>query len=172
MLEFSQTRLCIRGWRHEVWNCLKIVLTHSEVTLPQIFVGDEAYPLTTYLMKPYTRRTLDRINAIFNYRLSRTRRVVDSAFGICASNWRILDKAIHTKIDTGVDIVKRIALPYNIIIDVEGLHSFSSNDWDSLDANGGTQFKESRMHKSVLPNKRETYFANFSTVQLVLYCGK
>ena len=33
------------------------VLPHSEITLPHIFVGDEAYLLTTYLMYSYSRRT-------------------------------------------------------------------------------------------------------------------
>jgi len=71
-------------------------LPHSQITLPNTFVGDEAYPLTTYLMKLYSRRTLERSKAIFNYRLSRAHRVVESAFRICASKWRILDKAIET----------------------------------------------------------------------------
>ena len=39
------------------------VLPSSEITLPYVFVGDEAYPLTTYLMKSYSRRTLDRSKA-------------------------------------------------------------------------------------------------------------
>ena len=78
-------------------------------------------------MKPYSRRTLDRSNAKFNYKLSRARRVVDSALGICTSKWRILDKAIDLKVDTDVETVKCIALPYDIIIDVEGLRDFSSN---------------------------------------------
>jgi len=118
------------------------VLPLTEITLPHIFVGDEAYPLTTYIMKPYSRRTLDRSKDIFNYRLSRARRVVECASGICASKWGILDKAIETKVDTGVEIVKCIVLLHNIILDVEDLHDFSSNDCDSLDANGGTQFKK------------------------------
>ena len=71
------------------------VLPHIQITLPHTFVGDKAYPLTTYLMKLYSRRTLDRKKAIFNYRLSRARRVVESAFRIYASKWRILDKAIE-----------------------------------------------------------------------------
>jgi hypothetical protein len=55
-------------------------------------------------------------------------RSVECAFGICASKWRILDKATETKLDTGVEIVKCIVLLHNIIIDVEGLCDFSSND--------------------------------------------
>ena len=34
------------------------------------------------------------------------------------------------------------ALLHNIIIDVEDLHDFTSNDCGSLDANGGTQLKK------------------------------
>jgi len=82
------------------------VLPNSEITLPHIFVGHKVYPLTTYSMKPYSRRTLDRSKAIFNYRLSHERSVVECAFGICALKWRILDKATETKVDTGTETVK------------------------------------------------------------------
>ena len=47
--------------------------------------------------------------------MSRARRIVESAFGNCASKWRILDKAIETNVDTGVEIVKCISLLHNII---------------------------------------------------------
>jgi hypothetical protein len=91
------------------------IVPNSEITLTHVFVGDEAYRLRTQLMKPYGRRTLDKSQAIFNYRLSRARRVVECAFGICASKWRILDKATETKVDTGVETVKCIALLHHII---------------------------------------------------------
>jgi len=68
--------------------------------------------------------------------------VVERAFGICASKWRILDKAIERKVDTAVEIVKCIALLHNIITDLEGLHDLSSNDCGRLDANDGNQFKK------------------------------
>ena len=132
------------------------VLPLSEITLPHIFVGDEAYPLRTFIMKPYSRRILDRSKAIFNCRLSRARLVVECAFGICASKWRILDKAIETKVDKGVEIVKCIALLHNIIIDAEGLRDFSLNDCDSLGANGGTQFKKCINHKSSTASAKQT----------------
>ena len=111
-----------------------IVLPHNEIILPYVFVGDEAYLLTTYFMKPYSRRKLDRSKAIFIYRLSLARGVVESAFGICASKWRILDKAIETKVDTGLEIVQCISLLHSIITDFEGcccLHSRLSQH-DSL----------------------------------------
>jgi len=49
-------------------------------------------------MKPYSR-TIYRSKAIFNYRLSRARHVVERAFEMWASRWRILDKASETKVD-------------------------------------------------------------------------
>jgi len=134
------------------------VLPLSELTVPHIFVGDVAYPLTTYIMKPYSRRILDRSTAIFNYRMSRARRVVECAFGICVSKRRILDKTIETKVETSVEIVKCIALLHNIIIDAEGLHNFPSKDCDSLDAYGGTQFKKCRMHNSVTAFAKQTQY--------------
>jgi hypothetical protein len=82
----------------------------------------------------------------------RALRVVECAFGICASKWRILDKTIETK----VEIVKCIALLHNINIDVEGLRNSSSNDCDSLDGNGGTQLKKSRTHNSVTASAKQT----------------
>jgi len=131
-------------------------LPNSEITLPYVFVGEEACPVTTCLMKPYSRRTLDRGKAIFNYRLSRARRVVECALGICASKWRVLDKAIQTKVDAALEIVKCIALLHNIIIDVEGLRDLSSNECGSVDANDGNQLKKSRIPNSVTACAKQT----------------
>jgi len=82
--------------------------------------------------------------------------VVECAFGICASKWRILDKAIEIKVDTTLEIVKCLALLHNIIIHVEGLHDLSSNDYGSLDANDGNQFKKIRIHNSVTASAKQT----------------
>ena len=64
----------------------------SDVELLFVILGDEAYPLLSYLMRPYPRRQLSESRRLFNYRLSRGRRVVESAFGILAGKCRILNK--------------------------------------------------------------------------------
>ncbi|XP_066947113.1 uncharacterized protein [Macrobrachium rosenbergii] len=62
-------------------------------------VGDDAFPLQNYLMKPYPQRGLSKEERIYNYRLSRARRTVENAFGILANRFRIFHTAICLKPD-------------------------------------------------------------------------
>lgn len=55
-------------------------------------VGDDAFALKTHLLKPYGGTNLTKAQKIFNYRLSRARRIVENAFGILASRFRIFQK--------------------------------------------------------------------------------
>lgn len=94
---------------------------NSGITLPHVFVGDEAYPLKPYLLRPYSRKDLGENEEIFNYRLSRARRVVECAFGILSSKWRVLLKQLEVRPEKVDKIIKCICLLHNIIIDKEGL---------------------------------------------------
>ncbi|VVC24152.1 Harbinger transposase-derived nuclease domain [Cinara cedri] len=59
-----------------------------------VFIADDAFPLKTYLMKPYNRRNLTREQAILNYRLYRARRILENVFGILVSKFRIFERPI------------------------------------------------------------------------------
>ncbi|CAM5150989.1 unnamed protein product [Natator depressus] len=55
-------------------------ITVGDVEMPIVILGDPAYPLMPWLMKPYTG-SLDSSQELFNYRLSKCRMVVECAFG-------------------------------------------------------------------------------------------
>ena len=66
----------------------------QEGPLPHIIVGDEAFPLLHNVIRPYPGKaegTLTREEAVFNYRLSRARMVVENAFGLSTKN---VDKVV------------------------------------------------------------------------------
>lgn len=65
------------------------VSSEGHHVLPYTFIGDQAFPLMVNLMKPYPDKNITRKEKIFNYRLSRARRVVENAFGILASRFRV-----------------------------------------------------------------------------------
>ena len=74
--------------------------------LPHVFVADEAFPLTTNLMRPYPGKQLAPCKQRFNYRLSRARRVVENAFGILASRFRVYHRTMDQRPDTVDKIIK------------------------------------------------------------------
>lgn len=66
-------------------------LLPGDVTpLPFFLVGDDAFPLRQWIMKPFSSRQLTNEERIFNYRLSRARRIVENGFGILANRFRCL----------------------------------------------------------------------------------
>ena len=57
--------------------------------LPYVVDADDAFQLKENIMKPYPSRGLSLAKRIYNYRLSRARRVVENAFGIMANRFRL-----------------------------------------------------------------------------------
>lgn len=103
----------------------------TNIAAPFVLLGDDAYPLKRYLLKPYSRQLLTVEERIFNYRLSRARRCVECAFGIMVSKWRCLKTELQIDPEKVDIIVKCVCLLHNLIIDKEGL-GYQDMDFESV----------------------------------------
>ena len=76
-----------------------------------VFVADDAFPLTKHCMKPYGRKNLSDEVRVFDYRCSRFRRIIESAFGICSNRFRLFaTRASLTPEKTEITIMASLAL--------------------------------------------------------------
>lgn len=92
----------------------------DNIDFPYVLMGDEAFPLSTYMMRPYPRSgQLNISRKIFNYRLSRARRSVECTFGIFVSKWRIYRQPIVANTATAVKAIQATVVLHNYIINKE-----------------------------------------------------
>lgn len=88
---------------------------------PYFFIADEAFPLTTNIMRPYANRNILLDNChrvkkeIFNYRLSRARLNVECAFGILHTKFRIFDTPFLTDVPNTIESIRATCALHNYI---------------------------------------------------------
>ncbi|XP_070389344.1 uncharacterized protein [Dermacentor albipictus] len=99
-----------------------------DVLLPPVFVADDAFPIGRNLMKPYGGSSLTEEKTIFNYRLSRARRVVENAFGVLANRFRFLHTVINAEPERVIAMVNAACV----------LHNFLATDLHSIDSSPET----------------------------------
>lgn len=84
--------------------------------VPFVVVADDAFAMRPYIMKPYPFRNLHGMQRIYNYRLSRARRVIENAFGIISARFRLLRKTIELEPNKVSVIVSAICVLHNFLI--------------------------------------------------------
>ena len=89
-------------------------------------------------MRPYGGSKLPESQRIFNYRLSRARRIVENAFGIMASRFRVFRRPLLVKTET-VDL---------IVLACTALHNFQKRKTTLRYVDGHTADNED--HKETL----------------------
>lgn len=92
-------------------------LPGGDVPVPYFIVGDDAFALRNYLMKPYgrTRRVLTHAERVFNYRTSRARRIVENAFGILVNRWGCMGTTMRQMPEIVQAIVSACCILHNIL---------------------------------------------------------
>ena len=81
--------------------------------IPYVLTGDDALALTRYLMKLFSLLGMSISQRIFNYRLSRMRRISENGFGIIAHRWRLLRAPILLPPDTVVGLILAALVLHN-----------------------------------------------------------
>ena len=63
--------------------------------IPFVILGDDAFALKNFIVKPFPQRNLTIEKRIYNYRHSRARRISENMFGILANRWRVFHTTMH-----------------------------------------------------------------------------
>jgi len=120
-------------------------LPGTNIETPLVFIGDEAYPLKHYLLRPFPSRNLDAIQENFNKRLSAARKCIECAFGIIRAKWRVLGKDIEVDSKRAAIIIKCICILHNLIRTKDG-----DSDLDYFDV---TQNLNQDILQNEIPNR-------------------
>ena len=76
---------------------------------------DDTFPLKIWLMKHYSRRGMDLKERVFNYRISRGRRMVENAFGILTSCFRIFQRPMQQEPSVVTRVVMACLVLHNLL---------------------------------------------------------
>ncbi len=79
------------------------------------FVGDDVFPLCTFMMKPYGRLGLKVPERIYNYRLRRWRRVSENALSILANTYACLLSVIKFQSKIATNMVLTAICCHNLM---------------------------------------------------------
>lgn len=98
----------------------------NDMNLEFVLIGDEAFMLHEHVLKPYSARDLTHERRIYNYRLSRARNVVENAFGLLASRFRVFHTAIALNVQSTKYIVASACALHNFLLTVSPSYATQS----------------------------------------------
>ena len=91
-------------------------LSYRSEKLPFVIVGDDAFALKNYMMKPFPQRNLTTEKRIYNYRHSRARRISENMFGILANRWRIFHTTMHLSPERATSVTLSDLVLHNFLL--------------------------------------------------------
>ena len=64
-------------------------LPGRENKAPYVCTGDDVFPFSAYMMKPFPQINLTKESRVFNYGLCRMGQISENSFGILVNMWRV-----------------------------------------------------------------------------------
>ena len=129
-------------------------------------VGDEIFPLKTWLLRPYPG-VLTEFQRVFNYRQSRARRVIENAFGILVTRWRIFLTAINASVENIECYVKSAVVLHNYLMQTEnslyrpsGFVDSENSDGDIIEGHWRESIRNDPISLLKIPNVRGSRHTN------------
>ena len=97
-------------------------------------VADDAFALSTKMMKPFSHRSQVQRERIFSYRLSRARRVIENAFGLLSARFRVFEKSIALHPEKAKTITLCCCVLHNLFLERQPPARTTRNFMDQEDA--------------------------------------
>lgn len=124
-----------RALQQERLNLPADVHLDTNTTVPCHLVADNAFPMGKRMLKPYPHRFLTQSEKVFNYRLSRARRIVENVFGIISSRFQVLKTEMRFRVDNCVRVVRAICILHNVLRKLSGQAYMPPGSLDNEDVN-------------------------------------
>ena len=114
---------------------------NSDKVLPYVSVADDAFGLKKHMMKPYLNQNVPIDQRIFNYRLSRARRVIENTFGIATTRFRIFRRPIIANVNKVTAITKSIVALHNFLMKKRSKNNYNYCPTSYTDTDGSSGFR-------------------------------
>lgn len=99
------------------------ILPNSNISTPHVLIGDEAFPLKPYLLRPFPAKRITAYQENFNTNLAKARKTIECAFGILRAKWRFLGTCLEVPNVSKINkLVQAACVLHNIIRDRDGIN--------------------------------------------------
>lgn len=139
-------------------------LPGSDIVAPYVLLADDAFALSSFLVKPYSHKGLSESEADFNYLLSRNRRLIECSFGIAASKFNLLKTVINIDADKAIKSILAICALHNWLR-CEKIHSDNILDITDIEMSNLTSLNPYRGRTSREAEAVRSSFKNYINQQ-------
>lgn len=126
-----------------------IALPGRTMPVPFLLVADDAFSMKPNVLKPYSGRSLSVSQRVFNYRLSRARRIVENAFGIMAKRFGVFNRPMHLDANKAKRVTLACCALHNFLLEKSAVYV------PSIDI-GGNSILGSQANESTLECDEES----------------